>query len=231
MINAMQGTGRISRLALLLLRVLIISGFLSGSTFLVSAVPDYPEFQGDFANTSAVTSNCTGYFNLLWWMIGRLSKLLGFGFAGGYQLLRIFGTVLFLILIYHFCAGFFQSRLARRTAFLVASLTSGFGWVLVVLKYTLADGKLFFPLDVYVAEGNTFLGIMGYPHFIAAGLYLGVFALYLHGQTTNTLRPIVVAGLWGQFLGWQHAYDLVLVYGIIGAYGLIIAIRDRRISH
>jgi len=31
------------------------------------------------------------------------------------------------------------------------------------------------------------------------------------------------------FLGWQHAYDLVLVYGILGSYIVLMALRDRRL--
>jgi hypothetical protein len=117
----------------------------------------------------------------------------------------------------------------RRTAFLIITLSSGFGWILVALKYLwgLADPP--FPLLVYVAEGNTFLGILGYPHFIAAALYVFVFDLILRGQAKGQLRYAIAAGLVALFFGWQHAYDLVLVYGILGSYGLLTLLRDRRL--
>jgi hypothetical protein len=117
----------------------------------------------------------------------------------------------------------------RRVAFLVVALTSGFGWVLVVLKYTLTKGELLFPLDVYIAEGNTLLGIMGYPHFIAAALYIFVFDLILRGQAKGQLRYAIVAGLVALFLGWQHTYDLVSVYGVLLAYAVLLTLRDRRL--
>jgi hypothetical protein len=181
------------------------------------------------ANKLTPEPNQPAFFNLLWWGMGRLGRLLGLGYAGMFQLLRLTGGTLFLLLTYRLCTWFFQDRLMRRAAFLVVAFTSGFGWVLVVLKYTWAKGELLFPLDVFIAEGNTFLGVLGYPHFIAAALYIFVFDLVLRGQVKAQLRYPVIGGLVALFLGWQHAYDLVLVYGILGSYILLTILRDRRL--
>ncbi|NJM41500.1 MAG: hypothetical protein HC853_12410 [Anaerolineae bacterium] len=99
--------------------------------------------------------------------------------------------------------------------------------MLVVLKYLFNLEEPPLPLNLYVSEGNTFHSILGYPHFIAALLYVWVFDLVLRGQEKNQLRYAVYAGLWALFLGWQHAYDLVLVYGILGAYIALSFLRDR----
>lgn len=181
------------------------------------------------ANKLTPESNQPVFFNLLWWGLGRLGWLLGLGYPGVFQLLRLVGGTLFLLLAYRLCAWFLPNRLMRRTAFLVIVLTSGFGWVLVALKYIggLADPP--YPLLVYIAEGNTFLGILGYPHFIAAALYTFVFDLILRGQAKGQLRYALAAGLVALFFGWQHAYDLVLVYGILGVYALLMLLRDRRL--
>ena len=169
------------------------------------------------------------FFNLLWWGLGRMGKTLGLGYASMFQLLRLSGGTLFLLLTYWICAYFFPDRERRRVAFLVVTFTSGFGWILIVLKYALLKGQLLFPLDVFIAEGNTFLCILGYPHFIAAALYIFIFTLILRGQAKGQLRYAVAAGLVAFFLGWQHAYDLVLVYGIVAGYILLTTIRDRRL--
>lgn len=181
------------------------------------------------ANKMTPENNPPLFFNLLWWLMGRTGNLLGWGFAQMFQVLRILSATLFLWLTYYVCAMFFEDSLRRKTAFLVVALTSGFGWVLVLLKYTLTQGELLFPLDLYVAEGNTFLGILGYPHFIAAALYIYVFVLILQGQKTGKLRYAVAGGLVALFLGWQHAYDLWLIYGILFAYVILLFLRDRRI--
>ena len=181
------------------------------------------------ANKLTAEANRPAFFNLLWWMLGRIGRLAGWSFAPVYQLLRVAAASTFLWASYRICSWFFSDRPRRRLAFLVITLTSGFGWVLVLLKYTLAHGVLLRPLDVYIAEGNTFLGIMGYPHFVAAAVYVLVFDLLLRGETKASVEHAVVAGLLAQFLGWQHAYDLVSVYAVLLAYALLRTIRDRRL--
>ncbi len=168
------------------------------------------------------------FFNLLWWGMGRLGLILGLGFAGMYQVLRVTATILFFLVIYLLCGWFIKDRFQRRTAFMIAVFTSGLGWMLVVLKY-LSHGDLLFPLDVYVAEGNTFLGVLGYAHFIEAALYVFIFYLVLQGQKKGQYRYAVYAGLLGFFLGWQHTYDLASVYGVLLAYALLLTLRDRRL--
>lgn len=125
--------------------------------------------------------------------------------------------------------AFRTARLMRRTAFLVASLTSGFGWMLIVLKYTVTAGTLLFPLDVFIAEGNTFYCLLAQSHFLAAGLYLFVFELVLRGEESGRLRWAVAAGIITLLLAWQHAYDLASVYGVLLGYGLLRVLRDRRL--
>ncbi len=201
-------------------------------------VPDHTQYfswMHDLAQANLVPNRLTPepnraiFFNLLWWMLGRLGRLLNAGYPVMYQLLRFAGAVLFLLLAYRVCGWFLSDRRQRRLAFLIIALTSGFGWVLILLKYTLAKGQLPLPLDVYIAEGNTFLDIMAYPHFMAAALYIFVFDLMLRGRARGRLIYAIFAGLVALFLGWQHAYDLVLVYGILGFYVVLKILRDRRL--
>ena len=181
------------------------------------------------ANKLTPEPNAPAFFNLLWWLLGRFGQWTGWGFAAVYQLLRVAAAGAFLWAAYRICSWFFPDRPRRRVAFLVLTFTSGFGWVLVLLKYTLTQGVLLRPLDLYIAEGNTFLGIMGYPHFVAAALYVLVFDLLLRGESKSSLGNAVAAGLLGQVLGWQHAYDLVSVYAVLLAYAVLRTIRDRRV--
>lgn len=180
------------------------------------------------ANKLTPEPNSPLFFNLLWWGMGRLGWWLGLGYPGMYQILRLVGSGLFLLLAYRVCAWFLTDRLMRQTAFLIITLTSGFGWFLVMLKYLGGLPDPPFPLLVFISEANTFFGIMGFPHFIAAALYIFVFDLLLRGQAQGQLRYAVAAGLVALFFGWQHAYDLVLVYGIVGGYALFSLLRDRR---
>ncbi|HVN55445.1 MAG TPA: hypothetical protein VMT46_14010, partial [Anaerolineaceae bacterium] len=173
--------------------------------------------------------NAPVFFNLLWWAFGRLDSLLGLGYPVILQLIRVLATVLFLALAYRLCTWFLQERSARRLAFLLIAITSGFGWVLIAAKYLFHLTDLASPLDFTISEGNTFLQILGYPHFVAAALYVFVYDLILRGEAKNQLRYAVWAGLVAFFLGWQHAYDLVSVYSVLLAYAGLRWLRDRRI--
>ncbi|MBN2500371.1 MAG: hypothetical protein JXB38_06345 [Anaerolineales bacterium] len=181
------------------------------------------------ANKLTPEPNAPIFFNLLWWGLARLSNLTGLGFGDILQVLRFSATLVFLPLVYWLSAWFFEDVRKRRAAFLVTTFTSGFGWVLVVLKYTLTNGELLFPLDLYVAEANTFLCILAYPHFVAAAIYIFVFDLILRGAAKGQLRYAVGAGFFALFLGWQHAYDLISVYFVLAAYAGLRLIRDRKI--
>jgi hypothetical protein len=181
------------------------------------------------ANKLTPEPNRPVFFNLLWWGLGHLGNVLGWGYPALYQLLRVVAAVCFFPLGYVFCTWFFEDGWQRKIAFLTICLTSGLGWILVVLKYTLTKGELLFPLDVFVAEGNTFLGTLGYPHFIAALLYGFVFYLVLRGEQVKNYWYAIAAGFFAQFMGWQHAYDLIIVYGVLGTYGVLKLIRDRKI--
>ena len=184
-------------------------------------VPDHGQYFSWMRelSTSALASNKLTpeanepvFFNLLWWGLGHLKRWFGLSLDLTFQLFRLVTGGLLLATGYLVIARFLGEVEQRRAAFLVFTFGSGFGWVLVLLKYTVTNGVLYYPLDVFIAEGNTFLGIMAYPHFIAAALYILVFILFLESLAKKQIRYAVFAGLFAQFLGWQHAYDLVLVY-------------------
>lgn len=167
------------------------------------------------------------FFNLLWWVMGRAGILLNLGIGPMYQLLRVTATAAFFGAVYVVVSRFIQDVFERRLAFLLVVTTSGLGWILVLLKYTLTSGQLLFPLDVFIAEGNTFLDVMAYPHFVAAGLYILVFHLVLVGLKKNSMAYSWAAGGFAFILGWAHAYDLILVYGVLGVFAMAVGLRDR----
>lgn len=203
-------------------------------------VPDHAQYFAWFrgfsqsnlaSNTLTPEPNAPIFFNLLWWLLARGGQLLGWDYAAMFQVLRVAATAAFLPLLYRMCAWFLANRLHRMTAFLLAIFASGFGWVLIVLKYAfgLEEYPLLLSLLIYIVEPNTFFGILSTPHLIGAALYMFAFDLILRGEVKEQLRYAAAAGLWTLFLGFQHAYDLFLVYGILGAYGLLKTVRDRRL--
>lgn len=206
---------------------------------LILNVPDhaqylawYKGFQSAFLIPNRLTPepNPAIYFNLLWWSLGRFGRYTGLAYPVVYQIFRWGSGIFFLAMVYAFASLFFPQVKGRRAALLLTALSSGFGWVLVGLKYTVTGGELLFPLDVYIAEGNSFLCLMAYPHFIeAAGFILLTLGLLIVGERQHQLRYAVYAGLAAFLLGWQHGYDLLIVWGVPAAYAGVRWIVDRKI--
>jgi hypothetical protein len=165
------------------------------------------------------------YFNLFWWGVGQLAGLLHVGLAEATQLVRPFAGAVFIGALYWFTGLVTTNRVERWTAFLVATLGGGLGWILIGAKQL--TGALDYPLDVYVTEANAFLTVMAFPMQAMAGallvvtLGLGALALERHSS-----QLALLAGVVGLALGVQHGYDLVIVYAVLGTLGAILALRD-----
>jgi hypothetical protein len=168
-------------------------------------------------------------FNLLWWTLGRIEAVTGLDYALLYQITRLLAGAFVIAAIYWFCGLVFEDRRKRWTAFLVAVLGTGVGWIWVIEKYLTNRPQLLFNFDVQTAEPNTFFSILAFPHFaIATGLITVVFGLVLLGQRTQRLRYAWFAAAVALFLSLQHAYDMFTIYGVIGVYFLFLWLRDRR---
>lgn len=206
---------------------------------LVLNVPDhaqyfawYRSFQSQWLISNPLTSepSLPRFFNLQWLLLARFGAASGWSYAWVFQLLRWFAGALSGVATYMLLARVFDDVARRRAAFLVLMLGGGLGWLLVVAKYSIAHGTLWYPLDLYISEGNTFLCLMGYPHFaLAAAMIVLVFTLLLDGEASGRLRPAVVAGLVAHLLGWMHAYDMLIVWGIPAAYIGVRCLSERRL--
>ena len=179
-------------------------------------------------NTLTPEPNRPLFFNLLWWVLAQVSRWTGLGYAPVYQGFRWVAGGLALWAVYRFMALFLKDVRQRQLAFWLVALGSGLGWVLVCLKYTLAGGQLLLPLDLYIAEGNLFLCILGYPHFaLAVALILLTLEFVWRGWQTASLKPMVVAGILAFVLGWTHNYDLLIIYGVAGIFGVLAWAKGR----
>jgi hypothetical protein len=195
-------------------------------------VPDHGQylswwrgFQSSLLISNKLTpeANEPFFFNLLWWVLAQISRWTGLGYAPVYQAFRWIAGGSFLWAVYRLMAQFLPDVSQRRTAFLLVTFSSGLGWVLVVLKYTLNKGELLFPLDVYIAEGNSFLCILGYPHFAFAAAFIALtFEFFWRGWKEEQTKYMVIAGVLALLLSWMHAYDLLLIYGIVGTFALLV---------
>lgn len=168
-------------------------------------------------------------FNFLWWTLGRIEALTGLSYDALYQITRWLAGAFVMAATYFFCGIVFDNRLKRWTAFLVATFTSGLGWLLVAEKTLRRLPDVNSPFAIYTSEPNTFFNILAFPHFaIAAGLITLIFALVLLGQRSKSLRYAWGAAALSLLLGVQHSYDMFIIYPVIGLYALFIWLRDRK---
>lgn len=202
-------------------------------------VPDHGQylswwrgFQGALLISNKLTSepNEPLFFNLLWWGLAQVSRLTGLRYAPLFQIFRWVAGASFLWALYRLIAQWLPETGPRRAAFLLTTFTSGLGWVLIVLKYTWLKGNLplKLALDVYIAEGNSFLCILAFPHFTLALTFIAlIFESIYRWWRGGRKRDILAAGLLALLLGWTHTYDLLIIYGVTAAFALAIWLRER----
>jgi hypothetical protein len=181
------------------------------------------------ANRLTAEPNDPALFNLLWWALGHLGAATGLDYAALFTLLRVLAIAVGLGGSYFFLRVAVPDDAQRRLAFILIAFGGGIGLIWIVVKYVGNLPAAPFPFDTYTAEPNTFLSMLGYPHFaLAMGLLVATFALLLIALRKQQLRYALFAGIVALILGVQHTYDLVTMYGVFGVFGLLIWLRDRR---
>jgi len=168
------------------------------------------------------------FFNLQWLVLGRLSGWFGVSPAWTLQLFRIFAVVLFMVVTYKLCKVYFPTESwAAWAAWLCINFSAGWGWVLVLIKQLTHAADVKYPLTVYVAEPVSFQNMMIYPHFLlAATLLILIFGAFVIAVDRQQLKYGLVSGLLGLILGLTHAYDLSIVYGVLGIFTLLVLLRN-----
>lgn len=207
-------------------------------TGLMLGVPDHLQYfawMRDLATQSLASNRLTAepnspvFFNLLWWVVGRVQAALGLELGAMYALLRVCAIGLCMSCVYAFMSVTVPDRRQRRWAFAIFAFSGGMGIVWVVAKYLQRLADVPFPDDLYTAEANNFFMSLAFPHFtLATGLLTASFAGILQAMRTRQLRWALLGGVAAVLLGTQHTYDLITIYLVLGAFGALAWVRDRR---
>jgi hypothetical protein len=120
----------------------------------------------------------------------------------------------------------------RRAAFWLTGLSSGFGWLVILL----GGGERgvrpvdFNPSGLVMPEAITFLSIYLLPLFaLSMALMVAVMCLYLLALERRQARYAVAAGVFFGLLANIHTYDVVTVAGVLIAYAAVEGVRQRRL--
>lgn len=135
----------------------------------------------------------------------------------------IFNTVL-IIVLYRFIAFFLDTPAQRFMALLLACFGGGLGWLLIIIGQSNLLGAL--PPEFYIPEGFGLLVLLGLPHVaLARALLLAGFLILLNARKPHSA---LWAGLCWLGVGLCVSFYLVIIYALLGAWGLLVWLRHRR---
>ncbi|NUM46060.1 MAG: hypothetical protein HUU38_15245 [Anaerolineales bacterium] len=176
---------------------------LDGHTYLAKM---YQGFRGDWRFTLPYTANpgSGAYLNLFYLFLGHLARLSGLSLPVMFTLARLLSGVILLFALYRFFTWTISEARPRRTAFALAALGSGLGWLL------LSTGA--FTADFWVAESYPFLSIYNNPHFpLGLALILWLLTFPTLKQNKPDWRGALAAGV-------------ALLLGIVNPFGVVIVV-------
>ena len=181
-------------------------------------------------NTMTPEPNDATFLNPAMWLLAQVQALFGLSFAALFQWWRVAAAV-----VVGPALAITMLRLARRddqalVAFWLALAGGGLGWIFVVAKYALGLADAPFPEAIYFAEPNTWFGLFAYPYLpLAQGFMLIalVGAFRVHTAPGPGAWAACAAGALGVAL--LHAYDLVVVYAVVGTFWIVELVRARAI--
>ncbi len=156
-------------------------------------------------------------FNILWSSVGLLARVLRLAPVAAYHVARTLLIFPLAGVSYLFIARFFRKVRSRLAAAALFFFGSGVGLYLAPLFPAAAplNGRYEFPIDMWVAEANTFLTMLYSPHFAASLLLLLLsFYLLLRAFETGRLRFAVFAGLAALALFDFHPFHAPTLYAV-----------------
>ena len=142
---------------------------------------------------------------------------------GTFHLMRIVFGGLLIAVMYRFIAVFVDDAGPRLLALVLATVGGGFGWLLVVAG---ADSP---PPELFIPEGFTLQILLGLPHLALARAALlgGLLVIMSCLDTVRWWPRALLAGLLWLLVGLAVPFYLVIIYAILGAWGLAAWVHQR----
>lgn len=169
------------------------------------------------------------YLYTFYFALGKLSASLRLSLIVTYQLARLVAGLAMLVSAYLFISIFLPTRESRLTAYLLVCLSSGLGWLVLLL--TRSPNFLgLSPMDFWLIEAYTFLTLLTFPHASAAVALLLAFFLLASGYlATFRFRTLLCGALTLLGLCVIHPFMALVVDVALGVYWITILLLRRRI--
>jgi hypothetical protein len=160
-------------------------------------------------------------------LLGHLVRLTRLSPLAVYHGARVVCGLLLLVVVYRFACFFLYRRAVCWTAFLLVALSSGVGWFSEIFWPTAPGGIS--PLDFWLLDGYTFLGILTFPHFALAWAALLV-AFWAVLAYVEYPRPgYLIVGWVAAFVATAvHPTVVLVIGGVLAVYGVGLWVVERR---
>ncbi len=181
-------------------------------------------------NTMTPEPNAATFLNPAMWLLAQVQALFGLSFATLFQWWRLAAAVVIGPALAVTAARLARTPAQARVAFWLALAGGGLGWILVAAKYVLGLADAPFPEAIYIVEPNTWFGLLAYPYLpLAQGFMLMALtgAFRAHVAPSPAAWAACAVGALGVAL--LHAYDLVVIYAVLGTFWIVEAARRRSI--
>jgi hypothetical protein len=208
-------------------------------TGLMFDVPDHAQYwswvtssrDGLFIpNTMTPEPNAATFLNPAMWMLAQVQALFGLSFAALFQWWRVAAAVVVGPALAVTTLRLSRSGAQARVAFWIALAGGGLGWLLVVAKYVLGLPDAPFPHAIYIVEPNFWLGLLAYPYLpLAQGFMLIALIGAFRVHTAPSAGAWAACAIGALGVALLHAYDLVVVYAVIGTFWIVELVRARAI--
>lgn len=169
------------------------------------------------------------YVKLGYIFLGHVSRWINLSVENTYQLARLIFGFTNCLMVYLIATWVFKEQFWRKSAFLLAVLGSGLGWLQSIFR--LLPHEDISPIDFWLIDGYNFFGIMTFPHFSAVTTLLLVmilaWLLFLLRGSWVSIGVIVFSGILIQ--GIQPYAPILADLGILGAF-LIYSFTHRKMD-
>jgi hypothetical protein len=168
--------------------------------------------------------------NIFWLLAGALARLLHLSPLAAYHAIRTLLIPPLVAVTYCLISFFFPDMKRRLTAFGLFVFGSGLGlyFAPIFASSQPAGGSYQWPIDMWVAESNTFLTMLYSPHFIASLLLiLLAMLLLLLAFGSGSWRQAAAAGLCGLLLFEFHPFHAPTLYAVPAAWLFWLTARRR----
>lgn len=181
-------------------------------------------WNGDWLFTLRFTAESgSGTFLFTYFIaLGHLARLLNLPPILIFHAARLLGGFALLWMVYQLIARCTTSIDLRRRMWWLAALSSGLGWLAMLLGYGNSA-------DLTIAESNTFYSLMANAHFaLATALMIAMFLLVIEAERVDGRRLIGLTAA-SLLLSIVQPFAPFAVYGILGVTLLIQWWRNRKL--